>query len=114
MWMRTESWILLPKLAQEPRLCELPVPLHRVGRDMQCLGGLFHRQPAEETHLDHTTLSLIVPGQRLESLVQGDQIATRFVRKGQVVGQGDSNATGAAFLVTARAGEIDENPTHQT
>ena len=55
-----------------------------------------------------------MPGQRLESLVQGNQIATRFLRQGQVVAQGDSNGTGAPFLVTPRTGEINENPAHQT
>src|SRR5690242_19261561 len=42
-------------LTPQPALCQLPIPLHCLRRDLQDFGGFRHTQPAEKTHLDHLT-----------------------------------------------------------
>ena len=52
-------------------------------------------------------------GQCLERVVQGDQIAPRFVRERQVVNQCDPDRAAAALLIRPGAREIDQDASHQ-
>ena len=60
--------------AQQPAFCESPVAMNSFVGDFQNLGGLFHRQAAEETELDYLRFPRIFFGELVEGLVQRDQI----------------------------------------
>ena len=50
----------------QPTFSQLPVPMHRLLRDLQDFGGFFNAQAAEKAQLDDLTLSRIQRRQRLE------------------------------------------------
>src|SRR6478672_3177807 len=70
--------LLLAQLAQEPHLGQLPISHHRVGRNLQHLGGFLHAQPPKKSKLYHAALSLINSGQGCQGVIHCDQIGIRL------------------------------------
>ena len=80
---------------------------------MQCFGGFFQAQSPEEPHLNHLALSLVVFREFLQRIVEGNQVAARFVGERQVVNECHPHRAAAALLRPFRAREVDEDPPHQ-
>jgi hypothetical protein len=64
--------LLKSQFPKEPGPGHLPVPHHGFRRYVERFGGLFHAQPSEEPHLNHTAFPLVVFGQCLQRVVEGD------------------------------------------
>jgi hypothetical protein len=76
-------------------------------------GGLCDGQPAEIPQLDDLAFSCIQDRQRLECLVERDDLATSLRRDDEgFVERNDRRAT-TTLLVLMGARRVDENPSHQ-
>ena len=65
-------------LAQQPGLRQPPVAHHRVGRHVQHRRGFLDAQPAEKPQLDDAALALVERRQRLQRIVERDEIVRRL------------------------------------
>lgn len=96
----------------EPGSGELPVAHDGVRRDLDGRRRFVDGEAAEETQFDDAALALVEGGQRLQRIVEGDEVMTRFGGNRQRVVE-----TGGACHAAALGGEstacmIDENLPH--
>ena len=66
-------------LALQPGLRQPPVAHHRLGRHLQDRGRFLDAQPAEEPQLDDAALALVELRQRLQRVVERDEVLTGSV-----------------------------------
>src|SRR5215469_14786581 len=59
--------LLLTELAQQPKLGQPPIPMHRLLRYLQDFRRLLHAQSAVEAQFNHLGLTLVHGRQSLES-----------------------------------------------
>src|SRR5579863_1100564 len=62
------------QLSVEPGLGHAPVPLYRLGGDLQQFGGLFHGESAKESQFHDFALPRVEPGQPLQSFVKFEEL----------------------------------------
>ena len=102
----------LGEFTQHPGLGHLPVTHHGLDRDPECVGRLFHAEAAEKAHLHHARFAFVDGGQRLERVVERDEVAAGFEHGGQGFIEGDANGRSSALLRTLRASHVDEDAPH--
>src|SRR5215207_4623643 len=95
----------------EERASLLPVSLDGARRYAERVGGLFHRQAAEEAQLDDAHESRLEPLELLEALVEGDQFF-RAVGIADRLGRERHHVTAAALERARPARVVDENLSH--
>ena len=101
---RTE-WI---HMASPPHQAERVVRMphrptsHRVREQQFRLGGFVDAQPAEETHLDHLALARVDGCQRLEGVVECDEIGAALRGDNERFVERDVGDSTAPFLVMPR------------
>src|SRR6476659_1498692 len=111
--------LLLPlrcmrQLAQEPGLGKLPVPHDRLHRHLEHVRRLLDRQPAEMPQFDDPRLPFVNRRQRLQGIVERDEIAWRERRRGHIFVECDVRRSPAALPKRTRTRVVDQNPSHQS
>src|SRR5262249_49458200 len=98
------------QLAEQPRLGETPVPPNRCYRHVENVCRLLVTEAAEEAQLHNAPLSNVEPGQRLQRIVERDEIGWTFHRGILRIGQRDlQRVPAAALLARVCARDVDED-----
>src|SRR5262245_37230915 len=100
------------KFVIEPRPGRIPFAYDRAGRDSERLRCLFHAQSAEEPQFDYAALARIDSGERVESLVERDQVAAAIGRNGQRVVERNMLRLALVRRTRAASGEIHQDVSH--
>jgi len=96
----------------EPRLGELPIAHDGVGRDLDDCGRFLDGEAAEETQFNHAALALVEGRQRLQRIVESDEVMTRFGGNRQGFVEIGSACHAAALRRKPAARVIDKNLPH--
>ena len=75
---------------------------------------LLDRQPAEMPQFDDPRLPFVNRRQRLQRIVERDEIARRERRRGQIFVECDVRRSPAALPKRTRTRVVDQNPSHQS
>src|SRR6516225_9443660 len=100
------------QLSCQPSSCELPVPHHRIGRNLQHLGGLFYTQAAKKAQLHHLSFPGVELSQTLQSIVQRHEVSRGLCGHAQSIVERYRNGLPAPLLILSGAGKIDKNASH--
>lgn len=106
--------VIAAHLSLQPGFRQPPVAHHCIGRHVQDRRGFFYAQPAKEPQLDDTAFSLVEFRERLERIVQRNDVLTRLIGHDERFVEGHLDALAAAFLRVPRARVVDEDATHHT
>ena len=87
-------------------------PITVAGDTFKTDGGLLHAQPAEEPHLDDAALPLVELRQRLQRIVERDEVRGRLVGDDERLVEGHLRRVAAALLIVPRARVVDEDAAH--
>ena len=101
-----------PSTPAQPALRELPVAHDRLRGYFEHSGGLLDRQTGKESELDDAAFPLVVHGQRLERIVEGDEVGVTCGGTEPRLVERDSARSATPLLIAARAGEIHEDLAH--
>ncbi len=101
------------ELPEQPGFGKLPVAHDGLGRDLEHVGGFLDAQAAEETQLHHLALALVHLAERLEGLVDGDEVGPGFVGNRKCLGEGDLHGPAATLLIVLGTREVDKDAAHQ-
>ena len=96
----------------EPRLGELPIAHDGVGRDLDDCGRFLDGEAAEKAQFNHAALALVEGGQRLQRIVESDEVMTRFGGNRQGFVEICSVRRAAALRRKPAARVIDKNLSH--
>lgn len=98
---------------EQPHPRQPPLSLDGPRRDLQDLGGLLHRQAAEEPKLDDAALPRLEGLELMEGLVEGEQVDVHLDRFVEGVAEGDSHQVAPPLRGQAGASMVDEDAAHQ-
>jgi hypothetical protein len=101
-------------LSLQPGFGQSPVAHHCIGRHVQDCRGFFDAQPAKEPQLDDAAFPLVESGERLERVVQRDEVLTGLVGHDERVVERHPDALAPALFRVFRPRVVDEDATHHT
>lgn len=94
------------ELRQEPSAGGLPVAHHGIAGNVDHFGRFFDAQAAEKAEFDYLGLAGVDFGQRVESIIQGDQLSRSVRRNIQSGIQVEYGLFPAAFIRGPPAGMV--------
>ena len=101
------------ELAKQPEFRQSPVAFDGVGRHLEHFRRLLHAQATEEPQFDGSALPSVDLRQCLQCAVERHDVQCRVRRHDELFVQRHPLCAAAAFVVSAIAGVIDEDPPHQ-
>lgn len=105
--------LLALEFPEQPGLRETPIAHDRIGRDLQDGRGFLNAQPPEKPQLDDAALPDIYLFQRLQCIVEGDEVSTRLVTDDERFVERHSGCAATPLLIATGAGVIHEDSPHQ-
>src|SRR5437016_9615938 len=101
--------VAFAQLVVEPGPCEGPVAVRAPAGDAQGGGGLFQRQPGEETEFDQLGTERVLLGQLLKGFVEGGEVVGGF-RDGEIdLIEAEASPVATALESALVAGAIDQD-----
>src|SRR5437764_10244057 len=109
---RFTSHVSSSDLPIQPRLCCLPLPIDCPRRHAHYLGCFFHRQPAEETQLDHPAFFCVDSFEPIERLVEREQVHITLRRGSYPLFKCDPISAATTLCGTPTTRMANENSPH--
>src|ERR1700719_4393829 len=110
---RWASIVFLPAhLAREPRLRQIPIPVHPLWRNTKNQCNLAGCEATEVTHLNHPRYARIKLGTLFQRFVQPDDLRFQFRRNHQTFVEIDGPHSPATFRAATRSGMLNQNTAH--
>jgi hypothetical protein len=109
------SWLtrsVAAHFAAQPDFGELPVAHDRFRRHFDDGSRFLDRQSAEEAELDDAAFAIVDFRQRVQRLVERDELFAWRVADDQLLVELDAFRESASFLRVSRARVVDEDPPH--